>query len=100
MTNPDMRSMVDHHPQRGDQVEAWLQDRLEQFEVPGQVAESIEGWRVLHNVLEEYRLAADNMQSLEVVVNGEVEEPKTARKKKKAPAKKTTTKKTATRKAK
>lgn len=79
--NLDMRNMQDHYPQRGDQVEAWVKDCRDIFE------EGSTSWAALDMLLDEYRLAADNMMSLENMVNGEPEnvprEPRTPKKRKK-----------------
>lgn len=66
MANPDMRNMVDHHPHRGDQVEAWIKERRDS------VVDRTK-WFALDDLLDEYRLAADTGLSLEEVVNGEHE---------------------------
>lgn len=77
MTNLDMRNMQDHYPHRDDQVAAWIKDRRDAQPEPEDGTRHLigEGWTALDNLLDEYRLAADTGQSLEVVVNGEPERP-------------------------
>jgi hypothetical protein len=73
MANLEMRGMPDHYPERGDQVEAWLID----FKVRHSM-----GLDMYDGLIEEYQHAADEMSSLEEVVNGR-EEIKTGAPKKK-----------------
>lgn len=81
--NEGMRSMADHHPQRGDQVEAWIKDRRDQNTWDGDTRNP--AWEALDDLLDEYRLASDTEQSLEIIVNGEPEpDPSIHRRKKKA----------------
>jgi hypothetical protein len=68
MVNLDMRGMPDHHPQRDDQVAAWIKDRRDAHK-------NNDLWAALDVLLDEYRLAADTGWSLEEVVNGERERP-------------------------
>lgn len=65
--NPEMAGMPDHYPQRGDQVEAWLEDRLKNSAHSITQGPWFQGQKRL---LEEYRYAADSGLSLEEVVNG------------------------------
>ena len=71
MANFDMRNMQDHYPHRGDQVEAWIKDRRDQY--PKDTATYGAEWNALDLLLDEYRLASDTGQSLENMVNGEEE---------------------------
>lgn len=74
MANLDMRNMQDHYPSRGDQVEAWIKDRRDQY-VGNESGNDYDSgaWTALDNLLDEYRLASDTGQSLENMVNGEEE---------------------------
>lgn len=86
MPNPDMRNMADIYPHRGDQVEAWLKDRRDQYSHPEtgtpMEANQYVAWTAIDNLLDEWRLASDTGQSLEEVVNGEHERPPQRAKKK------------------
>lgn len=70
--NPDMKNMQDHHPERGDQIEAWIKDRRDAVcsGIPP-MGEEPPGWNELDSLLDEYRLAAATGMSLEEIVNGE-----------------------------
>jgi hypothetical protein len=68
MTNLDMRNVPDHYPERGDQVHLWLQDFL-QFHTNDRIVEGAAS-RTVERLIRQYELAADEMLSLENVVNG------------------------------
>jgi hypothetical protein len=66
MQNLEMRNMPDHHPRRGDQVEAWIKARRDEWDY------DTHSWRALNDLLDDYRDAADFGLSLEEAVNAQV----------------------------
>lgn len=75
--------MQDHHPRRGDQVEAWIKQRRDDLRARTPLGAHMPGYIELNDLLDEYRLASDTGQSLENMVNGEPEDIPVGRPKKK-----------------